>query len=171
MRLQTRQVVMSGLLGAIAIILGTTNLGFIPLPTLAGRATIMHIPAIIGGIMEGPIVGFFVGLIFGLVSFIQGNSFFADPVIAILPRVLIGITAYFTYHGLRNKAWLATTIATILGTLTNTIGVLGLAVLRGYIPSWSAAGVIVLTHGLPEVIVAVILVVLIVKTLKTFERS
>ena len=51
MRLQTRQVVTAGLLGAIAIILGTTNLGFIPLPTLP-CATIMHIPAIIAGIIE-----------------------------------------------------------------------------------------------------------------------
>jgi len=170
MRLQTRQVVMAGLLGAIAIILGTTNLGFIPLPTLAGRATIMHIPAIIAGIMEGPIVGFFVGLIFGFVSFAQGNSFFVDPVIAIIPRALIGVIAYLAYRWLKNKPWLATMMAAVLGTLTNTVGVLSLAVLRGYIPTWSAAGVIVLTHGLPEVIVAVILVILVVKALKSFER-
>jgi uncharacterized membrane protein len=170
MGLQTRQVVIAGLLGAIAIILGTTSLGFIPLPTLAGRATIMHIPAIIAGIIEGPIVGLFVGLIFGLVSFIQGNSFFSDPIIAILPRVLIGVIAYLTYQGLKNRPWLATMVSAISGTLTNTIGVLALAVLRGYIPSWGAAGAIVLTHGIPEVIVAVIIVAVIVKSLKKFER-
>ncbi|HHU33565.1 MAG TPA: ECF transporter S component [Clostridia bacterium] len=170
MRLQTRQVVTAGLLGAIAIILGTTNLGFIPLPTPAGSATIMHIPAIIAGIIEGPAVGFFVGLIFGLVSFMRGNAFFSDPAVAILPRIFIGIISYLAYHSLKEKPLLGTIAAAAAGTLTNTVGVLSLAVIRGYLPSWSAAGVIVATHGIPEVIVAVVLVVVVVKTLKALER-
>ncbi len=62
-----------GVLGAISIILGMTPLGFIPVgPT---RATIMHIPVIIGGaIMEGPLVGGIVGLIFGLFSMFQAYT-------------------------------------------------------------------------------------------------
>ena len=68
-KLTTRQLVISGLLGAIAIILGITRLGFIPVPTPAGHATIMHIPVILGGILEGPIVGALVGLIFGVYGF------------------------------------------------------------------------------------------------------
>ncbi len=42
-----------GVLGGLSIALGLTPLGFIPVggPT---RATIMHIPVIIGGILEGP---------------------------------------------------------------------------------------------------------------------
>lgn len=55
-KLTTRQLAISGMLGAIAIILGATRLGFIPVPTRAGNVTIMHIPAILGGILEGPIV-------------------------------------------------------------------------------------------------------------------
>ncbi|MCK5768367.1 MAG: ECF transporter S component, partial [Candidatus Atribacteria bacterium] len=53
-KLTTRQMAISGMLGAIAILLGITRLGFIPVPTPAGNATIMHIPAILGGIIEGP---------------------------------------------------------------------------------------------------------------------
>ena len=46
-----RRMAIIGVLGAISIILGMTPLGFIPVgPT---RATIMHIPVIIGAIMEG----------------------------------------------------------------------------------------------------------------------
>ena len=60
--MNSRKIVISGLLGAIAIILGATPLGFIPVPTPAGNATIMHIPAIIGAIVEGPLVGAFIGL-------------------------------------------------------------------------------------------------------------
>lgn len=170
MRLATRQVVIAGLLGAIAIILGATGLGFVPVPTPAGRATIMHVPAIIAGILEGPAVGFFVGLIFGLFSFMQANAFFADPLVAIVPRMLIGVAAYLAYRPFADRPLFGAGVAAVAGTLTNTIGVLSLAVLRGYIPSWVIAGGIVVSHGLPEVIVAVIIVVLVVKATSKFER-
>ena len=64
-----RRIVIIGLLGGFTAVLGMTPLGFIPVgPT---RATIMHLPVIIGAIMEGPIVGGLVGLIFGLFSMFQ----------------------------------------------------------------------------------------------------
>ena len=89
-KLTTRQMAISGMLGAIAILLGITRLGFIPVPTPAGHATIMHIPAILGGIIEGPLVGALTGLIFGIYSFANAtNPMFADPLIAILPRIFI----------------------------------------------------------------------------------
>jgi len=50
---RTRTIVISGLLGAIQILLGLTGLGFIPMPT-GVNATILHIPAIIAGALEGP---------------------------------------------------------------------------------------------------------------------
>ena len=67
--INVRKLTIIGVLGAISTVLGMTPLGFIPVgPT---RATIMHIPVIIGAIMEGPVVGGFVGLIFGLFSIFQ----------------------------------------------------------------------------------------------------
>ena len=68
-----------GVLAAISIMLSMTPLGFIPIgPT---NATIMHIPVIIGAIVEGPLVGITVGFIFGATSFIKSayyayNNFF-----------------------------------------------------------------------------------------------
>lgn len=169
MRLRTRQIVIAGILGAIALLLGATPLGFIPVPTPAGHATIMHIPAIIGAIMEGPMVGALIGLIFGVWSLMRGGSvMFADPIIAILPRVLIGIVSYYVYLPLRKKPVLASAAAAIAGTATNTIGVLGLAYLRGYFPTWEAAGAVAVVHGTPEIIVATILVVILVKALSAF---
>ncbi|HPM00094.1 MAG TPA: ECF transporter S component, partial [Bacillota bacterium] len=54
-RFDVRKLVIVGVLGGVSAILGMTPLGFIPVgPT---RATIMHIPVIIGAIMEGPVVG------------------------------------------------------------------------------------------------------------------
>src|SRR5256885_13300742 len=49
-----RTVVVSGVLAAIQLALGFTGIGFIPLPTSV-NATILHIPAILAGVMEGPI--------------------------------------------------------------------------------------------------------------------
>jgi len=50
MKLTVRQIVVAGLLGAIAILLGATRLGFIgPFPPLLPvSATIMHVPAAMG---------------------------------------------------------------------------------------------------------------------------
>ena len=95
--LPVRKIVISGVLAAIAILLGVTRLGFIPVPTAAGNATIMHVPAIIGGIMEGWIVGGIICTIFGLFSFLQATvPLVEDPLVAIFPRIFIGITAYFS---------------------------------------------------------------------------
>jgi len=110
-KFNVRKLTVSGVLGGLSIILGMTPLGFIPVgPT---KATIMHIPVIIGAIVEGPIVGAFVGLIFGLSSIFSAitqptpvSFAFLNPLVSVLPRVLIGITSYYVYKALnsmRNK--------------------------------------------------------------------
>jgi uncharacterized membrane protein len=105
--LNVRKMAIIGMLGGISVVLGMTPLGFIPVgPT---RATIMHIPVIIGAIMEGPLVGALVGLIFGLSSMFQAMTsptvvsfVFLNPIVSILPRVLIGIISYYVYKLSRN---------------------------------------------------------------------
>ena len=184
--LSVRQMTMIGMLSAISIFLGLTGLGFIPLPTM--RATIMHIPVIIGAIVEGPIVGALVGLVFGLFSMYQKftapgpTSFiFWNPIIAIVPRVLIGLVAYYVYSLIRKKVKnesISIAIASLLATFTNTAGVLSLAYLF-YLEKYSAAlGInpdtaavaiagIGITNGIPEAIVsAVICVPVIIAILK-----
>jgi len=167
-----RKIVISGVLGAIAILLGWTRLGFIPVPTAAGNATIMHVPAIVGGVMEGWLVGGIIGTIFGIFSFLQATTpLFKDPLVAILPRIFIGITAYFTYAGLKKvNEYLALIVAAAVGTLTNTILVLGMAVIRGYMAAGVAVGVAV-THGIPEIIVAAIITVAVVVAWKRIETG
>ncbi len=171
-RLSVRSIVVAGVLSAITILMGWTRLGFVPVPTAAGNATIMHVPAIIGGVMEGWIVGGIISTIFGLFSFIQATvPLFKDPLIAILPRIFIGITAYFSYAGVKRiNEYAALVIAAAVGTLTNTILVLTMATLRGYM----APGVAVtvgITHGLPEVVVAAIITVAVVVAWKGVETG
>jgi len=170
-RFSVRKIVVSGVLAAIAILLGWTRLGFIPVPTLAGNATIMHVPAIIGGVMEGWLVGAIVGTIFGIFSFLQATTpLFKDPLVAILPRIFIGITAYFTYAGLKKtNEYLALIMAAIVGTLTNTVLVLGMAVIRGYLPL--AAIPPIIPQAIAEVIIAVIITVAVVVAWKRVETG
>jgi uncharacterized membrane protein len=167
-----RKIVIAGVLGAIAILLGWTRLGFIPVPTAAGNATIMHVPAIIGGVMEGWIVGGIIGMIFGLFSFLQATvPLFKDPLVAILPRIFIGITTYFVYAGLKKiNEYLALIVAATVGTLTNTVLVLGMAVIRGYMAA-GVAWTVGVTHGLPEVVVAVIITIAVVAAWKRVETG
>ena len=104
-RQKTRKLVVAGMLSGITMVLGLTPLGIIPIGPL--NATILHVPVIIGAVLEGPVVGFVVGLIFGLFSLYRaavGGSvlapLFLNPVVTILPRVLIGPVAYYVYRGL-----------------------------------------------------------------------
>src|ERR687895_1405746 len=129
--LNVRQIVIAGILGGIAIFLGATRLGFIPVPNLAGNATILHVPVILGGALEGPVVGTIVGLIFGVFSFIQAEvPFFRNPLVSILPRLPIGIVAWAVFVALRGRSVdLAAAAAGVLGSLTNTVCVLGMIVL------------------------------------------
>lgn len=105
---KTRRLVVTAMLGAITIVLGLTPLGFIPLGLI--NITTMHIPVIIGAILEGPLVGGIVGLIFGLSSMANAiirptpiSFVFLNPLISIVPRILIGVVTAYVYKALRKK--------------------------------------------------------------------
>ncbi|MDN4522947.1 ECF transporter S component [Fictibacillus fluitans] len=170
--LTTRKIVTAGVLGAIAILLGVTRLGFIPVPTAAGNATIMHVPAIIGGVMQGPFVGLVIGLIFGVSSFLDATiPLFKDPLVAIVPRLFIGVTAYLAYRSLKGVNEItAIGVAGFIGAITNTLLVLLIAVIRGYIAP-GVAVTIALTNGIPEAIVSVIITLAIVVAWKKLDHG
>jgi uncharacterized membrane protein len=172
MNLSVRKIVISGILGAISILLGVTRLGFIPVPTPAGHATIMHIPVILGGVLEGPVVGLITGAIFGIFSFLQpGAPFFADPLVSILPRLFIGVVSYLVYFSTKRiNGVLACILAGAFGSITNTVLVLGMATWRGYLPPEVSLSVGVL-HGVPELIVAAILTVILVKGIQRIRPA
>ena len=130
--LSTREIVIAGVIGGVALFLGATRLGFIPVPIpFIGNATIMHIPAILGGAMEGPVVGLLTGAIFGIFSFLYADvPIFKDPIVAIVPRLMIGVVAWAVFVSLRRLSVdLASVTAGLLGSLTNSVGVLGLGLI------------------------------------------
>jgi uncharacterized membrane protein len=169
-----RQITVVGMLSAVSIILGLTGYGFIPLPTV--KATIMHVPVIIGAILEGPAVGMMIGLIFGIFSIIQNMAApnimsFAiiNPLVSVLPRVLIGITAYYSYKLMpgKNNA-LKIGAGAAVGSLTNTIGFLTMLYFLYAASFAQAKGIsldatasviygIAITNGIPEAIISVLI--------------
>lgn len=136
-RMNVRRIAVTGILSAFSILLSLVpSLGYIPIGPIT--ITTMHIPVIIAAILEGPFVGAIVGLIFGLSSLYTAATIFAgmptafvflNPLVSVLPRILIGIAAYYAYVGViklfKNKS-VAIIAGAIAGTLTNTIGVLGM---------------------------------------------
>ncbi|HBT18747.1 MAG TPA: ECF transporter S component [Clostridiaceae bacterium] len=184
-RFSPRQLAIIGLLSGISIFLSLTPLGFLPIPPI--NPTIMHIPVIIGAIIEGPLVGAFVGGIFGLSSMIRAfmtptptNFMFWNPLISVGVRILIGLVSGYVYKALKNTKS-GVVLAALLGTLTNTVGVLGLTYLfyaaryaEAIGISRNAAGFVLLgiagNNGIPEAIVSVLIIVPVVAAYKKMKR-
>jgi len=184
-----RKLVITGALGALAVFLGITRLGFFP--WISGATiTILHIPAIIGAILEGPFVGTGIGAIFGLFSLLQANIApitpidiaFRNPLVSVLPRVLFPLATWGIYFLLSKwKKIPAVIVASVLGTLVHTVLVLGMLVLTNgsgiltggdlAVNVWAVVGAIFIANGLPEAAAAGILSTLILAAWLGFSSS
>lgn len=185
----TKNFTLTAMFLAIMILLAVTPLGFIPIGPI--NATTMHIPVIVASIVLGPRLGAFLGGTFGVISLIRSTfiptplSFVFSPfipvigtdqgswkalIIALIPRILIGVVPYFVYKGIqkltKNKVNpLSLFLAGIAGSLVNTILVMNLIyflfqqdyaqVLGTNINAvYSAVLAVIFTSGVPEAIVA-----------------
>lgn len=186
-RFSVRQLTVIGMLSAISIVMGVTGIGFIPIPPV--KATIMHLPVIIGAIIEGPVVGAMVGLVFGIFSIFQAitsptpvSFVFLNPVVSVLPRVLIGIVSYYVYKALPFKSEsVKAGAAAAVGTITNTAGVLGFIYLL-YLKKYAQAlGLSVdaakkgilgvgIANGIPEILVSVAIVIPVILIIKRTRK-
>lgn len=189
-KLGTRQLTVVGMLSSISIILGITGYGFIPVGPV--KATIMHLPVIIGAIIEGPIVGALIGLMFGLFSLINNlvnptaaSFVFWNPIVSVIPRVLIGIVSYYIYASTmkmfkNNK--LSAGLGAFFGSLTNTVLVLSLMYLLYAdklfeiykVSSVKQVGTALLavasTNGVIEAIISVVITMPIVLAIKLIKK-
>ena len=114
-------------------------LGFIPIGPL--RATTLHIPVIIAAMTLGKEKGAGIGLVFGLSSLLINTisptvtSFVFSPLIsgsfmsaliAIIPRMLIGYVSGWIYEKWQwHRRTVVMTVSAMMGSLTNTVLVLG----------------------------------------------
>ncbi len=153
--IRVRSMIQVALFGAIIVILAFTPfLGYIPLGFT--RATIIHIPVIIGSLLLGPKKGAVLGLVFGVTSFINNTmnptvtSFVFTPfyslgefsggigslIICFIPRILTGVVPYYVYKGVttlittltrsQKVSSLGLILAGMSGALVNTLLVMNL---------------------------------------------
>lgn len=148
---KTKGMTQVALFSALIILMAFTPfLGYIPLGFT--RATIIHIPVIIGALVLGPKKGAMLGFVFGLTSFINNTmnptptSFVFTPfynlgeysggigslIICFIPRILVGVVPFYVYCLVKkmNKKKEVSSIGLILagisGALTNTLLVMNL---------------------------------------------
>lgn len=182
---KTRKLAVVGLLGAITVVLSLTPLGYLPLGIF--NVTTMHIPVIIAAIIEGPIVGALVGLIFGVTSFIQHitapkpiSFIFWNPLVSIVPRILIGVLSYYFFATMKKllpqKKKITYMLTGAFGTFVNTFFVLGTAYVlyaQKLVETFQlkvGAGAflvgIAVNNGIPEMIVSAFITVAVVSALR-----
>lgn len=160
-------------------------LGYIPIPPL--NPTIIHITVIIAAISLGTKEGMIIGGIWGVVRLIRAFAapqtpldplIFTNPLISVLPRILVGLVAGLVFYAFRKKGkqTFGMALAGVLASLTNTIIVLSFIYLF-YKDDYAAAinvdssnlmyvlGGVVLTNGVAEAVAAGILGPIIAKPL------
>lgn len=197
----TRWLVCVALMGAVVILLANTPLGMIQLPVI--KATTVHIPVILGAILLGPAAGAILGGVFGICSVISNTtaptllSFAFSPFlssdlagvfkalwIAVGCRILIGVVAGWLWIALQKvkvNSWIALPIVGFVGSMTNTILVMGsiYVLLSGQYAAakgvavdavWGLIMGTIAASGVPEAIAGAVLVAAIGKALIGFVR-
>ena len=190
------------LLITIEIVLASVPfLGYIPLGFV--NATTLHLPVIVAGIILGKKEGAIVGLVFGMSSLLK-NTFspnltsflfspffslgnvhgnFANVLIALVPRMMIGVLAGCIYPLFEKvlKPNVRAVVASIAASLCNTVLVLGGAALFFAEAYASAQGIavsslfafilsVVFTNGVAEAAIAALICPVLVKAFKKVVR-
>lgn len=141
-RQRTRFMIQVTMLCAIQFVMQMVPfLGFIPLGFV--NLTTLHLPVILAGSLLGAKAGAIVGLCFGVISLVRATlnptllSFWFSPfvpggnafsaVIAIVPRIMLGVIAAWVFHALKEKnmRFAAAGVAGLVATLMHTLLVLG----------------------------------------------
>jgi uncharacterized membrane protein len=190
---KTFRMVLLGMLSAIIIIQTTIPfLGYIPMGPLS--LTIIQVTVITAAIVLGTKEGAIVGGIWGIITFIRAfvaptsviaPIVFTNPLVSVLPRILIGVVAAYVFHRLLNGKLNETvrmSVAGVLGSLTNTVLVLGFIYLFYGEPYANflkldmeqllpALLTIVATNGLTEAILSGVLTPIISKPLLRWRKK
>jgi uncharacterized membrane protein len=169
------------LMGLIILMTFIPNIGYIQ--TGLFSITTIHIPVLIGAALMGPIGGLVLGLTWGLTSYFYALTLgtieamiFLNPMVSIVPRVLVGLIVSYTTLALDKvnmKEVLKYGLVAGIGTLSNTVLVLSSIFIfasEGVLSFNQAFStiitIIISTNGLLELFAAVIIVPAVVKAIR-----
>ena len=150
---------------------------------------LVHIPVIIGALVLQPIDGLLLATVWGVGSFYYALTIatpealiFQNPLVSILPRVLVGLVLYFAVTYLRKikklDQYLFSGIVAVIATLSNTLFVLVAIFTFAYAGMFtfnqSFAQIITIVFSvnvLAEITVAVLIVPVVVRALNKIKNS
>ena len=189
---KTYRIAILGILSAFIIVQTFVPfLGNIPIPPL--NPTIIHITVIVAAFVLSTKDGMLVGLVWGLARMVKAYTLpaspldlllWTNPVIAVVPRVMVGLVAGLIFHAFlkRKQEKVGMVTAAVLGSLTNTVLVLGFIALfygNEYATALNVdpsnllkvlAG-IVATNGIGEAVAAGLIAPFIAKALMKVRRK
>lgn len=202
-KMQTRRMALLGIFIGFELVLMLTPLGYIPIGPL--KATTLHIPVILIAVACGWKEGAILGAVFGFTSIVMNTitptpvSFVFTPfysfgelhgnffslLIALLPRILIGVSSGLIMQRLRKfkiNETVSVLIASIIGSLCNTVLVMG-GIYVFFGPAYAAVKEIaydalmaviwgtITTNGVLEAILAAMLVTAVYKAIKPLLKG
>ncbi len=170
---QLVRLVMCALFAALLVVMTfTPYLGYITVGII--EITTLHIVVIFGAAVLGPKYGAVLGGVWGLTciarAFQYGIIPFQNPMVSLVPRILVGLFAGFVFWGLSKtkcKKPVALVLTALAGTLTNTVLVLGSLQLFGGFETLFGEGAktidvivatLISTNGVIELISACVIV-------------
>ena len=189
---KTYRIAILGILSAFIIVQTFVPfLGNIPIPPL--NPTIIHITVIVAAFVLSTKDGMLVGLVWGLARMVKAYTLpaspldlllWTNPIIAVVPRVMVGLVAGLVFHAFlkRKQEKVGMVTAAVLGSLTNTVLVLGFIALFYSNEYATALNVdpsnllkvlagIVATNGLGEAVAAGLIAPFIAKALMKVRRK
>lgn len=190
-RKDTQKIALTGILIALIAIMtfvpyvGYINVGIVTLTTI-------FVPVIIGIIFLKDIHYVFVlGLAFGVLSLLKAllapetllDPFFVNPLISIIPRILMVVVGYCVYVAFskQKNRWLTYGATALFTTMANTFFVLGMLLLLYYDPinvlvlenklassAWSFFLLIILTGSSVEFACSIVFTLVVMRATEYF---
>jgi uncharacterized membrane protein len=184
-------IAVTGLMIAATAIMSFTPFGTIILP--AASITFAFLPAIVTVMVAGLLPGLIVAAFAGIFSLIRAfmvvtwiAPFLQNPLVSVLPRMMIAITVFLVFRALikTNLPKIVTiAISAAVGSITNTVGVLGMiwllyaspalevALERGHASVWAFLTFIIVSNALIEIAVNAVLATVVVLALRKAKLS
>ena len=123
-------MILAAIFCALVVVMNLVpNTGYISVNVV--EITTLHIVTIIAAVLLGSVYGLVVGGVWGVSCLIRAYIMtpmlafgFGNPLVSVLPRLLVGLFAGLAFAGLKKthlSVTLSLIISAIVGTLTNTV--------------------------------------------------
>lgn len=182
--------------GLMTLMTFVPQIGFISLSPFVSF-TLLHIPVLFGALLFGWKAGLIYGFVFGGLSFLRAvvapvsflDVYFVNPLISVLPRMAFGLAAGLMFDltrkitkNITNKLVIAGS-SVVLTLLHSVLVLLFLGLISapaieasadfaglGFATYWLLMGFVIMTNGIPEAVLAGLLVPILALAISRYPR-